>query len=118
ENFRVLARMPPPTSPAGGRVMMGPPRSESISSADGRFVVDEVAPGTYVVEVSAPERATSTVTNVKVAAVAATDVTVQGVGRTFAFGPTAAPEAVTDAGGLFEMRGMATGAVQVTARHP
>ena len=146
ENFRVLARMPPPTSMAGGRVMMGPPRSESISSADGRFIVDEVAPGTYVVEVSAPERATSTVTNVKVSAGAATDmgrvtlgaggivrgsvvdaagapvpaavVTVQGVGRTFAFGPTAAPEAVTDAGGLFEMRGVATGAIQVTARHP
>jgi len=146
ENFRVQARMPPPTPAAGGRVMVGPPRFESISSPDGRFVVDEVSPGTYVVEVTAPERATSTVPNVKVSSGAATDmgritlgaggvvrgsvtdaagspvpaavVTVQGVGRTFAFGPTTAPEAVTDAGGLFEMRGVATGAVQVTVRHP
>jgi hypothetical protein len=145
--FRVQARMPPPTPTAGGaRVMMGPPRSESISSPDGRFVVDEVAPGTYVVEVSAPERANATVTNVKVAAGTATDmgrivlgaggivrgsvvdaagapiaaavVTVQGIGRTFAFGPTTAPEAVTDAGGTFEMRGVASGPIQVTARHP
>jgi len=146
ENFRVQARMPPPTPTAGGRVMIGPPRAESISSADGRFVVDEVSPGTYVVEVTAPERANATVPNVKVSSGAATDmgritlgaggivrgsvtdaagspvpaavVTVQGVGRTFAFGPMAAPEAVTDAGGLFEMRGVATGAVQVTVRHP
>jgi large repetitive protein len=146
ETFRVQARMPPPSA-AGGRVtMMGPPRFESVSSPDGRFVVDEVAPGTYVVEISAPERATATVASVKVSPGAATDVgrvvlgaggivrgsvvdaagapvpaavvTVQGIGRTFAFGPTAAPEAVTDAGGTFEMRGVASGPIQVTARHP
>ena len=148
ENFRILARMPPPTRTAGGArmVMMGPPRSESIASPDGRFVVDEVAPGTYVVEVSAPERANATVTNVKVAAGAATDVgrivlgaggivrgsvvdaagapvpaavvTAQGIGRSFGFGPVGSPEAVTDAGGLFEMRGVPTGALQLVARHP
>jgi large repetitive protein len=147
ETFRVQARMPPPApSAAGGRVMMGPPRFESVSSPDGRFVVDDVAPGTYVVEISAPERATATVASVKVSPGAATDVgrvvlgaggivrgsvvdaagapvpaavvTVQGIGRTFAFGPTAAAEAVTDAGGTFEMRGVASGPIQVTARHP
>jgi protocatechuate 3,4-dioxygenase beta subunit len=146
ENFRVLARMPPPTPAAGSRVMMGPPRQESISSPDGRFVLDEVAPGTYAVEVSAPERATSTVTNIKVSAGAATDlgrvalgaggivrgsvvdtagapvpaavVTAQGTGRTFGFGPAGSPEAVTDARGLFEMRGVPTGALQLIARHP
>lgn len=147
ETFRVQARMPPPNPAAGGgRIMTGPPRFESISSPDGRFVVDDVSPGAYVVEISAPERATTTVSNVKVSAGAATDlgrvtlaaggivrgtvvdaagaavpaavVTVQGIGRSFAFGPTALPEAVTETGGTFELRGVASGPIQLAARHP
>jgi protocatechuate 3,4-dioxygenase beta subunit len=146
DTFRVMARMPPPNRSGGGPVMMGPPRNEAIASPDGRFVVDDVAPGSYVVEVSAPERATATVSNVKVSAGAATDmgrivlgaggivhgsvadatgspvpaavVTVQGMARSFGFGPTSTPEAVTDSAGAFELRGVATGPIQITARHP
>ena len=52
------------------------------------------------------------------APVPAAVVTAQGIGRSFGFGPAGSPEAVTDAGGLFEMRGVATGALQLVARHP
>jgi hypothetical protein len=45
-------------------------------------------------------------------------VTAQGIGRSFGFGAAGSPEAVTDTGGLFEMRGVATGALQIVARHP
>jgi hypothetical protein len=146
DTFRVSARIPPrPQGPGGGRMMIGPPRAESISAADGRFLIDDVPPGTHVVEITAPERATATVTSVKVSSGAVTDVgrvtlgpggivrgtvvdaagvavpaavvTFQGAARSF--GSTAAmAEATTDSTGAFELRGVSAGTVQVAAHHP
>ena len=146
ETFRVSARIPPrPQGPGGGRMMIGPPRVEPVSAADGRFVIDDVPPGTHVVEITAPERATATLTSVKVSPGAATDVgrvtlgpggivrgtvvdatgvavpaavvSFQGAARSVGPSPPMA-EAMTDSTGSFELRGVSTGTVQVAAHHP
>ena len=140
DSFRVSARAKD-SSPM--RPMM--PRSEDVTSDDGRFSLADVAAGTYVVTVTAPERATGTVPGVSVSAGAGVDVgtvklgaggtvkgtvteqgggplsgakvSVSGQGRDWmSFGQE--PEAVTDAAGAFEVKGVAAGTVQVTATHP
>jgi large repetitive protein len=144
DTFRVLARMPPPSGMGGTVRMIGPPRAESIASPDGRFVIEDVAPGAYTVEISAPERTMAVVSSVRVAAGGATDVgrvtlgaggivrgtvvdsagtavpaaviTFQGVGRGPMMGGLS--EAVTDSAGAFELRGVSAGPVQLSARHP
>jgi hypothetical protein len=141
ESFRVSAR---PAAQAEGRRMVTGPRSESATSGDGRFTVDDLTAGTYVLEVTAAERATGTLSNVKVTVGSTTDVgriqlaagatvrgtvvdsggtgvagatvTLQGPSRQMFFGDI--PESVTDSAGAFEVRGAPVGTAQVIARHP
>jgi large repetitive protein len=134
--FRVAARMV-----AGGsyRGMRG----ETFGADDGRFSLDDVAQGEYVVDVSAPDRTSTTVSGIKVASGGGTDmgtvrlasggivrglvadaagapvsgatVSVTGPGRDFSRIP---PQAVTDGVGAFEVAGVSPGTVQVSAAHP
>lgn len=141
EVFRVEARAVA-TGPSGPT---GAPRSQDVASPDGRFSLEEVPEGTHVLSVSAPERAGATVSDVKVAGGSATDVGrvrldaggtirgqvvdtagagipgtavgVRGPGRDVYRAPFA-PQALSDAGGMFEIRGAPTGLVEVTATHP
>ena len=133
EVFRVSAR----GTPRGGS------RSASLGAPDGRFVLDDVSPGEYMVEVSASERAPVVVPGVKVAAGAATDVgtirlasggTVRGLvvdaasaaiaGATVAVYPAGGPyarpgpEGITDTGGAFELSGVTPGVVRLGVSHP
>jgi protocatechuate 3,4-dioxygenase beta subunit len=136
--FRVTAR--PVVEETGMRF---PPRFELIADAEGHFILDNLAPATYVLQVSAPDRADGVVSSVKIAPGATVDVgrlrlgaggivrgtVVDGggtpvVGATVtaragqSFGPQPANEAVSDGGGAFEIKGLPTGAVTVSGRHP
>jgi protocatechuate 3,4-dioxygenase beta subunit len=121
-------------------------RAEVFSDPTGRFVLDELAAAEYIVEVTAPERASGIVSSVKVASGGATDVgqivlgaggIVRGMVVDAAGAPVAGaavvasspgmagtpldsgpPTATSDAGGLFELRGVTPGSTQVVARHP
>jgi hypothetical protein len=118
--------------------------TRSVADADGRFTLEDLNEGTYVVEVSAPDLAPSSVSGVKVAAGRATDVgrvrlqkggIVRGVVVDAGGGAVAAatvtvlgpgqpwaqlrrPEATTDGAGSFEVRGVPTGRAVATATHP
>jgi protocatechuate 3,4-dioxygenase beta subunit len=135
EGFRVNARLPSRAGMMGGR-------ADSFAAPDGRFVLDDIAEGEYVVDVTAPERVTAVFPGVKVAAGAAADigtvrlgtggivkglvvdgsaapvagasVWVMGPGRDFSRMPT---EITTDSGGAFEARGVTPGSAQVRATH-
>lgn len=139
ESYRVTAR----AVRREGPVLTSPPRSASVGSADGRFTLDDVAEGTYVLVIAAPERASATVSAVRVTSGATTDVgrvrlgaggvvrgsvsdatgapvpgatlSVRGPGRLF--GPVT-PEATSDASGAFEVRGVPAGTVELNAAHP
>ena len=134
--FRVSAR-PPSRRGYGGA------RTETFGAADGRFVLEDVAAGEYVVEVTSPDRSPGVVSGVNVAAgggadvgtvrlaaggtvrgavvdagsgpVAGATVSVSGPGRDFSRLPL---QATTDAGGVFELAGITPGATQVWASHP
>ena len=120
------------------------PHFESVGSADGRFRLDDVAEATYVVTVTAPERAPATRSDVKVPAGGSVDVgrirlarggrvggtvmDVQGApipGATVSVrGPGedwdltgAEPQAISDASGAFEVRGVPAGTAIAVARH-
>ena len=139
DGFRVSATL------GDGTMMRRMPRFEEVSSDDGRFRLTEVSAGTYVVKVTAPERAAGTVADVKVAVGATVDVgtvklgpggvvrgtvveagggpvagarvNVSGQGRDWiSFGTD--PEVVTDGSGAFEAKGVPAGTAQVTASHP
>jgi len=126
------------------RIFMAPNRRPA-SGEDGRFVLENLAPATYVVTVSAPDRVRKVVSGVQVAAGASVDlgtllmdpgatvrgtvvegtgaavagatVQIRGASETWmAFQDDAA--ATTDAGGAFELRGTSPGSVEVYARHP
>jgi protocatechuate 3,4-dioxygenase beta subunit len=141
EAFRASAR-------SAGREGRGPHRfasSEATAHADGRFTLEDVAEGTYVVEVTAPEHASATASDVKVTPGNSTDVgrvrlasggTVKGTVVDTTGGPVSGAtvrvqgrdagfystfdelEAESDMGGAFEILGVAKGTVDVTARHP
>jgi protocatechuate 3,4-dioxygenase beta subunit len=139
DSFRVMAR--PVVEETGLRF---PPKQDLFADPEGRFTLDNVAPGTYVLQVSAPERADGVVSGVKVASAATVDVgrvrlgaggTVRGIvvdgggtpiaGATVAarsasqsFGPPPGGDSVSDAAGAFEVRGVPSGIVQVTGTHP
>jgi protocatechuate 3,4-dioxygenase beta subunit len=140
ETFRVDSR-PIASSPSAPTA----PRSLEVSSADGRFSLEDVPEGTHVLSVSAPERVSAAVSNVKVAGGAATDVgrvrlsaggvvrghvvdatgagiagasvSARGASRDM-FRPGFGPQAMSDAGGAFELRGVPLGTIEVTATHP
>lgn len=134
--FRVVARM-------RARSGYGPMPRDNFAGDDGRFALEDVGEGEYVVDVTAPERAPAVVSDVKVAAGATVDVgtvrlaaggIVRGLVVDAASAPVAgawasitgavrdfsrsAPEVTTDAGGAFEFRGVPPGAAQVTVTHP
>jgi protocatechuate 3,4-dioxygenase beta subunit len=70
ETFEVSAQ------PAGGReaAMRLMPRGRAVTSEGGRFTLEDVAPGTYVVEAVARDLGRGVLSNVKVAAGAIADV--------------------------------------------
>ncbi len=134
-------------TPVSSEMDEGPgfPASDTVGGGDGRFTLADVAPGTYTLEVAAPDRAPALVSGVKVAsgtptdvgivkvaaggivrgtvvdatgaAVAGATITVQGISRPMTM-MGAPAEALSDASGAFEMRGVASGTVRVVARHP
>ena len=134
--FRVMAR------PAVSLRMMGGGRADTFGAADGRFVLEDLGEGEYVVDVTAPERAPAVVSGVKVpsggtghagtirltpggivrgvvvdassAPVAGASVYVSGPGRDYS---RSAPEVMTDSGGAFELRGVPAGTAQLRAVH-
>ena len=136
DGFRVSARPTGRQATSGGR-------SDTFGAADGRFSLEDVSEGEYVLDVNAPDRAPAAVSGIKVAAgrtadvgtvrlsaggtvrglvvdaasapVMGASVTVSGPGRGF-MRPTV--PATTDPGGAFELRGVEPGTVQVMASHP
>lgn len=137
ESFRVAARPAKEMSPTGPS-----PRMDNFASSDGRFLLQDVPEGTWVVEASAPDRASGVASNVHVAPGSAVDVgrirltaggTVRGLVVDTAGAPIAGAnivlegasrdfagrrEAGTDHGGAFEVRGVQTGMVEAVAYHP
>jgi hypothetical protein len=140
ESFRVTAR-----TTEEPRRFMAMPRMEETTSEDGRFTLSNVAAGTYVLSVTAPELTTGNVTGVKVAEGQLVDVgtvklsaggIVRGTvadqtgaavaGASVAVAPppqnwaTSGPpvEVQTDAAGAFELKGVAPGSADVGASHP
>jgi len=142
EAFRVSAQ---PASRESGRIVMMGHDGRSFADSAGRFVLEEVAEGTYVVQATAPDRASASASDVKVtgggttnvgplrlaagatvrgsvvdpndAPIAGATVSVHGPGRSFSpFG--AGPQAMTDSAGAFELKGVPTGTLEVVASHP
>ena len=143
EAFRVSVRS---TAAEVGAVLLGGPApSRNVASPDGRFTLEDLAEGTYVLSVSAPERVMGTASGVKVTQGGLTDVgrirlvaggtirgivvdvggtpipgaaiTVRGSGRDLlAFG--IGPLPITDTAGGFEIKGAPVDTVSVTASHP
>jgi hypothetical protein len=122
-----------------------PPRRRSVVSEAGHFSLDGVAAGTYVVQVGARDLGRQVVSDVKVAAGAVTDLgrirlAAGGAVRGTVVDASSAPvagarvvargsdrplmgmsdvqETATDASGTFQLRGLATGTVIVSASHP
>jgi protocatechuate 3,4-dioxygenase beta subunit len=138
DGFQVSAR---PTRRDSSSSMRGLPVERQ---PDGRFLLRDVGEGPYALDVWAADRVPANVPNVVVAPGATTDVgrirliaggTIRGsvvdsAGRAVAGARLradgsrasavyqAAPDVVTDTTGAFELRGIAPGAVVVTATHP
>ena len=142
EAYRVFAQ---PVEPA--QSMISPVAAfKEVASPDGRFVLEDVAEGTYVLKVTAPERAGATVSGVTVMAgstsdvgrirltaggtvrgivvdgggspVAGATVTVRGAGRDTFVSLGMEPQAFSEGGGNFEVKGAPAGTVDVVASHP
>jgi carboxypeptidase family protein len=144
ETFRVSAR-PARTEamPPGPTVTL--PRTRMVTSPDGRFLLEDVGEGNYVVDAAAAGRSRSSVSDVKVTAgittevgairlspggtirgtvsdaagapVAGATINVRGAGRDY-MGPGIEPQGVSDPAGAFEVTGLAPGPVEVWASHP
>lgn len=143
-SFRVNARPVTQGMPFSGGRIMGSFRMQSVDSAEGRFVVEDLAPAEYTLQVLAPEREPASVSSVAVPAggtadvgrlkvgpggmvrgvvvdgtgsgVAGATVRSQGPGMMMMAGTF--PETATDASGAFELRGLPGGTARVTASHP
>ena len=142
ELFNVNAQ--PAEAEANEGIVMRGPGYHEFNASDGRFLLDDLAEGTYVVEATAAERASGHVSAVKVAAGATTDVgtirlpaggtirgtvvdgasapvpgatvRVRGPGMEFDFG--SGPRAVSDPMGAFELHGVRLGTAELWASHP
>jgi carboxypeptidase family protein len=136
--YQVIVRPPPsPASP------IGPRRVKDVDRPDGRFSLGDLAAGTYVVQIVAPDREPGSLPNVIVGPGSAVDVgtvrlgagaivrgtVVDAAGAGIAGAmvtaapprhmvPGATAEAGSGAGGAFELRGVPAGSVRVVARHP
>src|SRR5437667_12230901 len=144
ETFRVSAS-PARREPMSAGPVVTLPRSRMVTSADGRFLLEDMGEGRYVVDAAAAGRSTGNVSDVKVTAGSTTDVGtirlsaggtirgtvtdtagtpvpgatigVRGAGRDFS-GPGMGPQGATDPSGAFEVAGVAPGTVEVWASHP
>ncbi|HLA77221.1 MAG TPA: carboxypeptidase-like regulatory domain-containing protein [Vicinamibacteria bacterium] len=142
ESFTVAAQ----DAASGRGGMRGPGLRESLTAADGRFLLDGATAGTWVVTVEAAELAPATVSNVKVAMGGTTDLgmvrltrggalrgtVVEGDGRAVPAAQVTARAgggdmmifygdrlvADTDLEGAFEIKGLPAGTVSVLASHP
>jgi protocatechuate 3,4-dioxygenase beta subunit len=118
----------------------------SVENENGRFKVEGLSPGGYVLQVTAPDRAPGTRSDVVVAAGGTVDVgrirlprggvvrgtvadaqgtpvpgatvSAQAVGREYSAFIMNGAESVSDQGGAFELRGVLDGTVVAVARHP
>jgi protocatechuate 3,4-dioxygenase beta subunit len=136
EDFRVWAER---TEQSGNGYGAG--NSKNVTAPDGRFLLEDLAEGTYIVRASAPDYAAGTVTGVKVVAARTTDAgrirlaeggVVRGSVVDTAGSPVAGAtvaafsgsswrdrvEGQCDASGLFEIRGVTPGRTTVAATHP
>jgi protocatechuate 3,4-dioxygenase beta subunit len=136
EAFRVLVHNP-------DRRDLGRTTQDNFAATEGRFVVEDVGEGKYLLYVRAPDRADTVIAHVKVAAEGTTDVgtvrlvpggIVRGVVVDASSAPVSgatavvrvetpnysrpSPEVTTDAEGAFEVRGVSPGTAQVTVTHP
>lgn len=117
---------------------------ESVVSADGSFTLEDLAEGTYVLQIQAPDKVAAVISDVRVSAGAVNDVgrvTVKsgGLVRGFVVDPTGAPvsgaaiqvvgsgvdfamprrdSAYSDGQGAFEIQGVPDGALTLVATHP
>ena len=139
-DYQVVARPQPSPTRFGGAVLR-----RDVETTDGRFTLEDLAAGTYVVTVVAPEREPAGISNVVVGPARLADVgemrlsaggTVRGTvvdatGAAVAGAMVRAalprrmigalgtgPETGADATGAFELRGVSVGSVRITARHP
>jgi protocatechuate 3,4-dioxygenase beta subunit len=141
DTFEVIAQ--PPGAREGAMMRMGP-RARAVIDEGGRFTLDDVSAGTYVVTIAAGDLGRGVVSDVKVASGAVTDVgrvrlSAGGIVRgTVVDGSGAAVvgatvdarrsdrmftaddfrQVSTDAAGAFQLRGIAPGRVVVMAHHP
>jgi hypothetical protein len=119
--------------------------SKGVASPDGRFVLEDLAPGSYVLRVMVPERAPAALSGVKVAEAQTTDVgairvprggVVRGLAVDGDGGAVAGARVTVSTGemdmltwmgllsdqsnaqGAFEVRGVPAGAARVRATHP
>lgn len=145
EAFQVSAEPVQRDTPGGGSFSIATPSFRRVASPDGRFLLDDLGEGTYVVQASAAELSSGHVSGVKVASGVTSDVgtirlkaggmvrgtvsdaagapvpgaliRVRGPGRDFSsYG--AGPQATSDPAGAFEVRGVPPGPAEVSASHP
>jgi protocatechuate 3,4-dioxygenase beta subunit len=144
ESFRVNASPARREADAPGTMIMGP-RNKIGNGTDGRFLIEDLAEGTYVVAASAPGQSSANVSGVKVSAGSTTDagtirlsaggtvrgmvadaagtpvagavITVRGPGRDYG-SIGASPQGVSDPAGAFEVTGVPPATVEVSASHP
>ena len=144
EAFRVNASPARREGDAPGTMTIGP-RNKIGTGNEGRFLLEDLAEGTYVVAASAPGQASANVSGVKVSAGSTTDAgtirlsaggTVKGTVADAAGAPVAGavisvrgpgrdygsigvgPQGVSDPAGAFEVTGVPAGTVEVSAAHP
>jgi hypothetical protein len=121
------------------------PRNKTGNGTDGRFLIEDLAEGTYVVAASAPGQSSANVSGVKVSPGSTTDAgtirlsaggTVKGTVADAAGTPVAGavisvrgpgrdygsigvgPQGISDPAGAFEVTGVPPGTVEVSAAHP
>jgi hypothetical protein len=144
EAFRVNASPARREADPPGTMIMGP-RNKIGTGTEGRFLLEDLAEGTYVVAASAPGQSSANVSGVKVSPGSTTDagtirlsaggtvkgtvadaagapvagavIAVRGPGRDYG-SIGAGPQGVSDPAGAFEVTGVPPGTVDVSASHP
>jgi protocatechuate 3,4-dioxygenase beta subunit len=144
EAFRVNASPARREADPPGTMIMGP-RNKIGTGTEGRFLLEDVAEGTYVVAASAPGQSSANVSGVKVSPGSTTDagtirlsaggtvkgtvadaagapvagavIAVRGPGRDYG-SIGAGPQGVSDPAGAFEVTGVPPGTLEVSASHP